>query len=124
MKIVLGIVQKQNKFLLIERAKKEGQLLWAFPGGKVEPTDKTLEDAIIREVFEETNIVCDVKKSLGIKKSDIEIYYYLCQYNSGDIKYNPNEVKNANWYTPNKIFNLVTTPIFEPVKNYLIGFEK
>lgn len=53
--IVVGIVNKDNKILMIKRVKKENNLIWAFPGGKVN-NGETPEEACGREIFEETNI--------------------------------------------------------------------
>ena len=48
-----AIVQIESTFIMIER--KNFPFGWALPGGKVE-VDETLEEAIIREVKEETDI--------------------------------------------------------------------
>lgn len=55
-KIVVGaIIINRNKALIVQRSQDEdvGPGLWEIPGGKVESSE-TLEDALIREVQEET----------------------------------------------------------------------
>ena len=51
---VSAIIIKNNEILLMHR-KKNGEEYWVFPGGGVEDTEKA-EQAIIREVTEETNL--------------------------------------------------------------------
>ena len=93
--VVIGIVNKNGKILMIKRAKKEGNLLWAFPGGKVEDGE-TKEQACIREVHEETGIIVTTKQVLGERiqpDTNRKITYFLCDYVSGQIKLsNENEI--------------------------------
>lgn len=50
-----AVVVQSGHVLLIKRKKNPGKDLWAVPGGHVHP-DETLEDAMIRELREETGI--------------------------------------------------------------------
>jgi 8-oxo-dGTP diphosphatase len=50
-----GIVFVDGKVLLVERGKPPLEGLWSLPGGLVE-TGERLEDAVVREVFEETGL--------------------------------------------------------------------
>lgn len=54
-----GIVVGSKGVLLTRRDKAPGEGLWSFPGGAVE-LGESLEDAIVREVKEETDIDCQV----------------------------------------------------------------
>ncbi|ENJ1591336.1 NUDIX domain-containing protein [Vibrio parahaemolyticus] len=53
----LMLNRKNAEILLIKRF-KEGRNYWVFPGGGVEP-EELLEQAIVREVFEETSLRID-----------------------------------------------------------------
>ncbi|ELA7338414.1 TPA: NUDIX domain-containing protein [Vibrio parahaemolyticus] len=53
----LMLNRKNAEILLIKRF-KEGRNYWFFPGGGVEP-EELLEQAIVREVFEETSLRID-----------------------------------------------------------------
>ena len=52
------VIKKDDKFLLIKRADDEEVFpgYWGVPGGTVEPTDPTLEDALVRECMEEVGV--------------------------------------------------------------------
>ncbi len=122
MKVALGIVKKEDKFLLIERLKQERNLLWAFPGGKKEIYDSNLKGTVIREVFEETGIICKPVQLIGRKKNPVNINYFLCDYVLGELVSNVNEIKQCGLYSSKEIYSLVTSEIFPPVKQYLDQF--
>ncbi len=44
-----------GRLLLVQRANEPGRGLWSIPGGRVEP-DETAEQALVREVAEETGL--------------------------------------------------------------------
>lgn len=50
-----GVVVQGGHILLVKRKAEPGRGLWALPGGFVDP-DETLEQAVIRELKEETRI--------------------------------------------------------------------
>lgn len=120
--VVLGIVNKDNKLLMVERAKKEGNLVWAFPGGKVEEGE-TIYDACVREVLEETGVNVSIIDNIGTRKhpdTDILITYLLCNYISGEINIShPEEIKSACYKTSKEIYRDINTDIFPPVYEYI-----
>ena len=60
-----AIITKNDKILLIKRRRKPFKDFWALPGGFVNYGEK-VEDAVIREVLEETNLECKIEKLLGV----------------------------------------------------------
>ena len=120
--VVIGIVNKNRKILMIKRAKKEGNLLWAFPGGKVEDGE-TKEQACIREVHEETGIIVTTKQVLGERihpDTNRKITYFLCEYVSGQIKLsNENEIIEIAYKNQQEFNRDIKTDIYPPVKEYI-----
>ena len=60
-----GILFKDHSILLIQRKYVPFQGAWALPGGFVEYGEKT-EDAVVREVFEETNMKTKIHSLVGV----------------------------------------------------------
>jgi len=61
---VSACVWRDGKVLLVERAKPP-KGMWAFPGGHVELGEK-LEEAVTRELMEETGMTADFSGLLGL----------------------------------------------------------
>lgn len=122
-KVSIGIVIKDNKVLMVKRAKQEGNLLWVFPGGKVE-NGETSEQACIREVYEETGINISILNLIGERvhpNTGIKIAYYLCKYENGEPKIlDKKEILEIAYKTKKEIFNNVKTDIYKPVKEFIM----
>lgn len=58
--VVCGIIEKDDKVLIAKRGKGTDEGFWEFPGGKVEENESK-EDAILRELYEELNVLCEIK---------------------------------------------------------------
>jgi 8-oxo-dGTP diphosphatase len=83
-----GIIMKEDDFLLCTRPINRSYAgHWEFPGGKIE-TNETKEDALIRELYEELNIL--------INKNDIE-FFSLVQHIYNDKIVNLNIFKCYSW---------------------------
>lgn len=61
--IVVGCIEYKGKFLLIKRERGEYKQKWALVGGKIN-FDEEIEEALLREIREETNLTVKFK---GIK---------------------------------------------------------
>ena len=61
-----GAVIKDDKLLMVRRASRRGRGNWQIPGGFVEQ-DETMEQAVVREVKEESGVTAEVVGVLGIR---------------------------------------------------------
>jgi acetyl-CoA carboxylase carboxyl transferase subunit beta len=59
------VAHPDGRVLLIRRARAPSKGEWTLPGGKLEPAE-TLEDAVVREVHEETALAIRVVRKLTI----------------------------------------------------------
>ena len=63
--MVDGILEKDDRVLYVKRKKDPFKGGWSFPGGKVN-TGERVEDALKRELFEETGLVILPTDILGV----------------------------------------------------------
>ncbi len=98
--VVAAIIKKDNLYLIVQRnRKKHLGLKWEFPGGKVN-SNETFEEALIREIKEELNILIRKHDKITYEKYqddkiDVILHYYLCTKHSGNMKLNEHE--NFAW---------------------------
>ena len=102
----VAVIINNGKILLMHRI-NNGKEYYVFPGGGVE-NEETIEQAVLREVQEETSLEVKIEKLLyhHILDDNTEQFFYLCRYVSGEPKLgNGNEAQdmkesNANFYNP------------------------
>lgn len=117
-----AIILKGDSILLMYR-KREGHEYYVFPGGGVEH-DETVEEAVLREVTEETTVQVKLDKLLYHHHyiNDSDQYFYLCTYISGkpelgdanekeSMKNNTNDYYEPMWVPLEKIGELVLYPL-------------
>ena len=88
--VVVGIIWKNNKFLITKRKTK--QLLgglWEFPGGKVN-SNESLDTAVKREILEEVGLSIKVNEQLhtinhAYSHFKIKLTAFSCDWLSGDV---------------------------------------
>lgn len=120
--VVVGIVNHDDHILMVKRAKKEGNLVWGFPGGKLE-VGETKEEACIREVYEETGINVSIVKLFGERihpGTGAMIAYFLCKQESGQIMVqDKNEILEVAYKTRQEFESDVKIDVYELVKEYI-----
>src|SRR5690625_1366942 len=135
---VEGAIRKNDKWLIIERSKKEehaGGLL-SLVGGKVDVLGNAsdiLERTIKREISEEVgvnikkifNYVHSTSFAIGAGENVVNIVF-LCEYESGQaFPKSPDEVEEVLWLTTEEILNHSKAPIYlkESIKRANLIFQ-
>lgn len=108
-KVSAAIIKNGDKVLLCQRPKgKRHELLWEFPGGKIEPNE-TEEDCIIREIQEELDVTLgNLKKLTTIQADNISITYFEATIISGKLKMI--EHNDLKWVNKKEIINFNLCP--------------
>ena len=118
----VAIVERDGKYLVIRRRRKEGRLDWAFPAGMVK-TDESPSQAATRETEEETGVVCGSRVWFGERvhpETRRLLSYWLCSYRSGEAHArDQNEIEEVRWVRGDEAIELFTTDIFGPISEYL-----
>jgi len=95
--IVVGLIKKGDKFLIGQKTPGRGPYpdTWHIPGGGINMGEENTEEAVQREIKEETNLEVDnlerVNWDTDIEpdKRREETYYiflqFICDYKSGDL---------------------------------------
>jgi 8-oxo-dGTP diphosphatase len=114
--VVGCFVEHDGKILFLKRnSKKYGGDTWGAPGGKVDKEDGTPENALVREVFEETGIVISKENLMQVGKYYVEhpenkkfIYtkYRVVLNEKPEISLREEEHQDFVWVTPSEAFNL------------------
>lgn len=106
-----GIVVKNKKILLIERKNHPFKGKWALPGGFVEYGEKT-EDAVMREVLEETGLKTKIKQLAGVysdpnrdPRGHTITVVYILDITAGDIQAG-DDASNTKFFNLNELPDL------------------
>jgi 8-oxo-dGTP diphosphatase len=116
---VAGLTIRNNQVLLTVRGKPPRKGYWGIPGGVVE-VGETLEQAVEREVFEETGVRVNPvelvtifdsinKDDLGRVQFHYILFEYLCEYVSGDVRAG-DDAPDAKWITLDNLDSLNIMP--------------
>ncbi len=127
--IVLGIIfDPFKKKILIGRRVRDPhikELTWSFPGGKPEYYED-LDQAIIREIKEETNLNVESLGPVFAKaypeKMELLSIYYLCEVKSGKEKAGEDFVE-LKWVKPGELQKYFKTSFHPKLKEYLLGLK-
>lgn len=99
------VLNSKNQLLVTKRAKCNDYmpLKWDIPGGTVE-VGETVEEALVRELQEETNIHVIPNKPVYIytnlsqlPQRQTEQIVFTCSYIEGEITLNPREHQEYRW---------------------------
>jgi 8-oxo-dGTP diphosphatase len=121
--IAAAVIVGDGKLFLVRRRQAEGSLLWAFPSGQVEPTDRSVEDAAVRETFEETGLVVGADGQLGDRvhpNTGRHMFYVAAHVIAGEGRVvDDDELDAVAWVRLDEIREYVPYPFFGPVEEHL-----
>ena len=118
---ILGVgalIFKEDRILLVERGNAPLIGYWSLPGGGVEAGER-LEDAIVREVLEETGLQVEAESLATVferimpdESNRCEYHYVLvdfyCSVHAGDLKPG-DDSRQACWFDVSRIGELLLT---------------
>jgi 8-oxo-dGTP diphosphatase len=106
-----AIVIKDGNLLLMERW-RPGRHYFSVPGGGIE-AGETAEQAVVREILEETGCIVTIERQLYILTIDSNDHYiYLCNFVSGD-PHLPADSPEALLHDPDNRFEPCWLPLSE-----------
>jgi 8-oxo-dGTP diphosphatase len=130
---VAGLVEdgKGNVLLIKSNHRKT----WEFPGGQVE-SGENLEQALIREIKEESGIDVSVRCLVGLYSNIQETIWhdgitknptkltidFICNYVGGDLM-TSNESSEVIWCPRGKALEMIAHPIFKMRMGNLLNFS-
>ena len=117
-----GLVRKDGYILLIRNPRRG----WELPGGTIEQGE-TLTEALKREIYEESGIICEPQHLAGIYQNlaakdgygplegmtipPIVNFTFICRYISGEATVS-DESEDVRWVTSEEAVQLVTHPLY------------
>ena len=115
---VSAAIFRDGRVLIVRRARPPAHGLFTLPGGGVE-LGETLEQAVLREVQEETALAIEPVELVGFRQAIVRdasgrverhfvILPFAARYIGGDIALNE-ELAEAQWLAPSEISGLKTT---------------
>lgn len=132
--VTAAIIHNDGKLLLCQKPKgKRCELLWEFPGGKIDH-DETPEECLIRECSEELGVIIKTEQLVQEVEYEypdinVNIHFFLCTLVEGEPKCI--EHNDVRWFTLNDILKMPLCPAdrkmfnqsFDKIKMYLATRE-
>ncbi len=131
-----ALVRSGDRVLLVRRARPPLEGYWGLPGGGVE-LGETVEDAVVREVKEETGLDVNVRRYLGYKDA-IERdgagrvrWHYVIHFfeaavpeGAGLTPTPSDDAAEARWFTPEELHDLPCTDSVALVLSWSRGSQQ
>ena len=120
---VAALVTNEKEEILLVKSPWRG---WEYPGGLIEPGE-TFQEALHREVFEESGVEIEITGFIGICKNierNIVNIDFTAKYIRGELR-TSEESTEVIWATQEQAKKLITFPLTEKrLKNMLAGREE
>lgn len=121
--VVIGVVQKNDKILMVKRRNSVENLTWQFVGARLRVGQESEEECIVREVYEETNIhvksIAKLGETIDSSSSFRRIYFHLSYLKGQPLNNDQKENVAVEWVEKNQIRTFVTSPISKLVEDKL-----
>jgi 8-oxo-dGTP diphosphatase len=119
---VIGIVQRGQEVLLVQRKNRISTLSWQFPAGIVK-SGLDIRDKIESEVLNETGVMCQAQSYLGARVpgfTKVLCHYVHCLYLGGNAaNLDPSENAQVVWVQVDKVTEYITSDIYVEVERLL-----
>jgi ADP-ribose pyrophosphatase YjhB (NUDIX family) len=95
----VAVIFNAGKKILLVKTTYNRFYPWGLPGGSLEYSE-TVENALLREMHEETNLIVEIKRLLFVKtwKPDRVGMYYLCRITDGEF-HPSDEVSELDYFS-------------------------
>ena len=125
------MVFDRDRVLLVQRGNEPLKGWWSLPGGAVEVGER-VEDAVCREVLEETNLEVSVvrfgeifERIMPDAAGEIEYHYvlldYVCEVRGGSLRAGSDSA-DVRWFSPEELKELpITSGTLEVVERCRTG---
>ncbi|MDQ0484287.1 NUDIX domain-containing protein [Guptibacillus hwajinpoensis] len=122
-----GIVESEGKYLVVKKRYGGLKGKWSFPAGFVDPGE-TVDEAAVREVFEETGIIVETVGIAGIRSgvinndiSDNLVVFHMRRV-GGQLSSATTEIEESSFRTKDEL--LTDTRTSSMIPPFINGLEK
>lgn len=110
---VVALIKRGKKFLLLKDSRQLMLNHWGPPHGRCALNDQKEDDAVIREVLEETGLAVKPIKKIWTTTADTKVKtvsFWLAEIISGEIKIDKRESSEYGWFTIDEALKLKLYP--------------
>lgn len=98
--VAVALLEHDGAIMMVRRNTEPGMGLWALPGGYVD-RGEVVESAACRETLEETGLVVEVERLLGVHSeegSPVVMIAYTVTFKGGDLRVASEEIQEVGFF--------------------------